>query len=409
VFYREKAMYKTGVCRVVFVCMVCALAVHAQSPPFIARGPATPLYVKVQFNKNIRLKSLRPGEITQGNLASDVYASDRKLFSAGSAVRLTVDHVDRKPRFASERWPWVIKAFLPRHEAFPVFKDVAIAAPSGAESRIDVSLLSAAPKMEIHAAQRRGRKKGMDSAEAESAIQAGGIPHPSSRSIGMVMSFEARPSGDTLSGPGSDQPSISAPGSLPAGTRCRILLLSGISASKSHPGDKLQARVLEPVLADSRVLLPAGSMFEGTVTKAIAPRMLSRPGSLSVVFTSVSIPGGPPIAVAASLSQVELNRGSHTKIDAEGHLRGDRPGAASLLINGGLTAGIAKEVDDGTQLVMEAILSGATDASTAGTARIAGTVASGIFMLTRHGRDVVLPSYTEMSLTLNRPLTLSSP
>jgi hypothetical protein len=63
---------------------------------------------------------------------------------------------------------------------------------------------------------------------------------------------------------------------------------------------------------------------------------------------------------------------------AEGRLHGDRPGFAWMLINGGVTAGIAKEVDDGTQLVMEAILSGATDASTAGTARIAGTVVSGI-------------------------------
>jgi hypothetical protein len=73
-----------------------------------------------------------------------------------------------------------------------------------------------------------------------------------------------------------------------------------------------------------------------------------------------------------------------------------------------MTAGIAKEIDDGTQLILEAILSGATDASTAGTARIAGSIVSGIFMLTRHGRDVVLPNLTEMSITLNRPLTLFS-
>jgi hypothetical protein len=74
-----------------------------------------------------------------------------------------------------------------------------------------------------------------------------------------------------------------------------------------------------------------------------------------------------------------------------------------MLINVGVTAGIAKEVDDGTQLVIEALVSTATDASTAGTARIAATCASGLFMLTRHGRDVVLPKFTEMSVMFDRP------
>jgi hypothetical protein len=78
-----------------------------------------------------------------------------------------------------------------------------------------------------------------------------------------------------------------------------------------------------------------------------------------------------------------------------------------MLINGGVTAGIAKEVDDGTQLIVEALISTATDASTAGTARLVGTIVSGVFMLTRKGHDVVLPNHTEMALTLNRPITFS--
>jgi hypothetical protein len=79
-----------------------------------------------------------------------------------------------------------------------------------------------------------------------------------------------------------------------------------------------------------------------------------------------------------------------------------------MLINGGVAGGIAKEVDDGTQLIVEAIISTATDASTAGTARIAGTIVSAGFMLTRKGHDVVLPNHTEMVITLNRPLTFSA-
>ena len=79
-----------------------------------------------------------------------------------------------------------------------------------------------------------------------------------------------------------------------------------------------------------------------------------------------------------------------------------------MAINLGVTAGVAKEVDDGLQLVIEAIVSTATDASTAGTARIVSSCVSGIYMATRHGRDVVLPRFTEMDIALDRPVSLNT-
>jgi hypothetical protein len=41
--------------------------------------------------------------------------------------------------------------------------------------------------------------------------------------------------------------------------------------------------------------------------------------------------------------------------------------------------------------------------STAGTSRIVAACVSGVFMLTRHGRDVVLPKFSEIDITFNRP------
>ncbi len=48
-------------------------------------------------------------------------------------------------------------------------------------------------------------------------------------------------------------------------------------------------------------------------------------------------------------------------------------------------------------------MSSATDASTAGTARIVAACASGLFLVTRRGRDVIVPKYTEMDVIFNRP------
>jgi hypothetical protein len=304
---------------------------------------------------------------------------------------------------------------VPRHEKFPSFRDAAISVPGADESRLQVSLISASRRTEIHA-QPAKRPKGAEGVTmgAESTVLGSDPRTDSARnrshpSPGQIMSFEAQE--ETSEPPTMPDPAFTSPinpVTLPAGTACRILLLRSVSASKSRPGDLVQARLLEPVVLNSHLVLPAGSVFEGSVIKATPPRMLSRAGSLSLTFTGLTLSNGSRLPLSASLTGVELTRGSHTKMDAEGRFHGDRPGVAWMLINGGVTAGIAKEVDDGTQLVMEAILSGATDASTAGTARIAGTVVSGIFMLTRRGRDVILPDLTEMSLVLNRPLQISA-
>ena len=173
-----------------------------------------------------------------------------------------------------------------------------------------------------------------------------------------------------------------------------------------HPGDVFQARLVEPVRLDSKVVLPEGTLLEGKVVKSTPPRALSRAGSLLLGFTNLTLPGATGIPASASVTAVQLDRRSHTQLDPEGKLRGERPGKAWMLMNVGVTAGIAKVVDDGTQLLVEAIVETATDASTAGAARIAALCASGVFMLTRHGRDVALPRFTEMNVVFDRPVSL---
>src|ERR1700756_73849 len=112
------------------------------------------LYVKVELDKPLQLSKLKPGDTIEGKLARDVYSSDRELFPAGSRLRLTVDHLERRKRTPDDHWPWVVKAFTPRHERYPIFKTATVAGPEGEDS-LQVSLISISRKREVTAQAER--------------------------------------------------------------------------------------------------------------------------------------------------------------------------------------------------------------------------------------------------------------
>jgi hypothetical protein len=393
---------------------------NTQSTSSQGNSPDSGLYIKVRLSDPVKMSKLKSGDVVQGSLTGDVYSTDRKLFTSGSAVRLTVDHLEKRKRTPNDHWPWVVNAFTPRHENYPVFKNATVVQDQ-VETPIQVSMISSSRMREVHAKAKKNAPAppsasatssptttGIAAGEVE-ATQSGGKKSPTPTLVLEAFGIQNSPASPAAGNEAaSPEPDVTAIAALPAGTRCKILLLGTVSASKSKPGDPVRARLLEPVLLDSKLALPAGTLIEGKVVKQTPPRMLSRPGSLYITFTDLTLPGGNHFPIAASLAGIELNERSHTRMDAEGRLHGERPGMAWMAINLGMTGGISKVADDGLQIVIEALVSTATDVSTAGAGRIASTCASAIYLATRHGRDVVLPRFTEMNISLDRPLSLST-
>ncbi len=305
-------------------------------------------------------------------------------------------------RAANGHWPWIVQAFTPRHANFPVFKSASVTHDQGETAWVSVSLLGMSRMREVQAQSRKNK-----SLHNSPVAAVGGKTGEGKSGLTLTLrALIAEASVASKNEKASPRGESSLEEFVPAGTHCRLLLLDAVSASKSRTGDKVLARLLEPVVLNSRVAVPAGSTFRGIVLKKIPPRRLSRPGSLRLIFTELTVAEDMRLPISASLAGAELDRQSHTRIDSEGQLHGDHPGKAWMAINLGASAGIAKEVDDGAQLLIEALISTATDASTAGTARIVSSCASGIFMATRHGRDVVLPAFTEIEVSLDRPVPL---
>ena len=376
---------------------VCSVAQELSVPQTETSAPpdySSDLYLKVRLNSPLKVSKLKPGDQVSGRLLQDVYSGDTEVFLALSAVSLTVDRLDSRRRVPNDHWPWVIRAFTPRHESCPVFRSANVTSPEGNQISLQVSLVSVSKEVEVEPKVKK---------DTNSAISERAAPKRTRLELGSIVTLVAslkNPNGNLS----TTLPTESV--TVPTGTEANVILLRDVRASKDHANDTFQARLVQPVRLNSRNLLPEGTLFNGRVTKSRAPRTLSRSGSIDLTFTSLTIPGGRSRPIAASVAGAEMSQRSHTVIDQEGRMHGDRPGKAWMLLNVGVTAGISKEVDDGTQLIIEALVSTATDASTAGTAKIVSTCASAIFLLTRHGRDVVLPKYTQMKIVFDRPVQL---
>jgi len=374
------------------------------------------LYMKVQLKTPLKLKGLKAGDNVEGTLSEPVYSGAREVLPAGCTVRLNVDHFEKRKRERNDHWPWVVNAFTPRHENYPIFRSARALLPGGKDISLQVAFLTIATERQVNPKKPKAAN-GVSIANAAAPAASGPAPANSSPavqsskvSLAPIATFEATVSSGAegfFGGGGDSGATIEHDAvTLEPGTQAKIILLDTVSASKSKPGDAIEARLIEPVKINDAVVLAEGTLLEGRVLKSSAPKMLSRPGSLLITFDDMKMLSGASGPMVASVSGAELDQKSHTQMNSEGQMSGGWPGKAWMFINIGVTAGLAKVSDDTLQLIIEAIVSTATDASTAGVGRIAATTVSGIFLLTRHGRDVVLPKFTEMRITLNRPLTV---
>lgn len=92
-----------------------------------------------------------------------------------------------------------------------------------------------------------------------------------------------------------------------------------LSSATSHVGGSVEAILTRPVFSDDKkLLLPAGSILEGTVTKARPARRLHRNGQLHFSLSHVALPTGTPAPVEMALEGIEVPKSSDIQMDSEG-------------------------------------------------------------------------------------------
>ena len=88
---------------------------------------------------------------------------------------------------------------------------------------------------------------------------------------------------------------------IPEGTYLKLELIDPISTKIGNTGDEFNAMLKEDQIVNNTVVLPAGSVFRGTINKIIPAKNLSRSAILYVTFDHVVTTTGRQIPVTAGI------------------------------------------------------------------------------------------------------------
>lgn len=101
--------------------------------------------------------------------------------------------------------------------------------------------------------------------------------------------------------PAPVRPKPPATASLAGGSSFEVMLLEELSSDVALAGDAVAGRVVNPVRADGRIVIPAGAEVSGVVAEAKSAKRFGGQAVVVVAWNSVALPGGGSLAVEGQL------------------------------------------------------------------------------------------------------------
>ncbi len=183
---------------------------------------------------------------------------------------------------------------------------------------------------------------------------------------------------------------VTAP--VPAGTPLMVKLDTTLATFSNKPGDPFTGTLAQAVMIDGKLVLPVGTRVEGRVTKIDEPRRIAGKPTIGIMPEAIVLPTGERFFLDATL--VDTNAGRDTDVNQEGQFKGPGHDRRDQLETGGGTAG---------GMLIGGLIGGPPGILIGG---IVGAGSTGAHWLSKH-RSAVLPAGTQLTLELNRPLTMT--
>lgn len=193
-------------------------------------------------------------------------------------------------------------------------------------------------------------------------------------------------------------PSVSeSPGTLvtlPTGTKVLLVLKNSLSTRNARPGDGVYLESTFPVIAQGKVVIPAGTFVQGIVSSVKRSGRVKGRAEILVHFNTLIYPNGYTVSLPGALESADSSDAQKVKdkegtVQADGGKGKDAATIATAAGTGGLIGGLAR-----------GSMKGAGIGGGIGAAVGAATV-----LFTR-GDEVRLDAGTAVEMVLERPLDL---
>ncbi len=191
---------------------------------------------------------------------------------------------------------------------------------------------------------------------------------------------------------------------IPAGTKFTIKLLDPISTKTSRDGDYFSAVLVDDEKTPTNVILPAGSMIRGSISKIVPSKRFSRGGVVYVDFDHIVTPNGRQLPLDLIVSgKVNLNM--------EGGLYINKGYGEALRDNWSKTVDITTTATDYGMDIGEDVLYGAARIITVPVCAFGGVIGGGAYWLGdsvvdmfRKGKDVEFNQDETLTVILTQPI-----
>jgi hypothetical protein len=298
----------------------------------------TPL--QVVLDREVRIK--RTGQPIQGRLAQPIYAFDRVVIPAGTAVNGQISKISSVS--GKQRTLGILNAdFTPTRQIEVEFNELVLA--DGRHIRVHTVVTpgsgqvirlvgagehdkknpvkdAASQKMAEAKRQWQNAMKQVQQPDKMHRLMRFGLTQLPARpqyiDAGTVYFAELQEPLDFGSEPLTSKTTSAIGTEPPPGSLAHALLVTPLDSGTTQKGADVEAMLSQPLFDQDHLILPQGSRLKGSVLQVRPARSWHRNGQLRITFRELVLPDGAVQRVDTNLEGIQSGEADHAKLDTEG-------------------------------------------------------------------------------------------